>query len=185
MTSTMARLVLAMLLLPASGAVFLLAFVAVIRPTRPPDVLSLLFVWLVVYLFASAYWVALWWRTVNWHRRRVVRTFGISALSLASGVAAGIACAALGRWVPVQIAVLVGGGIVPIAWVLGTVVIWRETPDERASRLAILGSAVLCPRCGYNLAGLREARCPECGASFTLDQLLATQPRAAEAAETE
>lgn len=28
-----------------------------------------------------------------------------------------------------------------------------------------------CPACGYNMRGLTEARCPECGAEFTLDQL--------------
>jgi predicted Zn-ribbon and HTH transcriptional regulator len=30
-----------------------------------------------------------------------------------------------------------------------------------------------CPNCGYNLTGLREARCPECGSQFTLDELFA------------
>jgi len=59
---------------------------------------------------------------------------------------------------------------------LGTVIAWRETPRERADRLARLGAAIVCPLCGYNLAGFREARCPECGGSFTLDQLAATQP---------
>lgn len=31
---------------------------------------------------------------------------------------------------------------------------------------------VPCPSCGYNLRGLREARCPECGSSFTIEQLV-------------
>lgn len=31
-----------------------------------------------------------------------------------------------------------------------------------------------CPKCGYNLTGLREARCPECGATYTLDELVVT-----------
>jgi DNA-directed RNA polymerase subunit RPC12/RpoP len=30
---------------------------------------------------------------------------------------------------------------------------------------------IACPSCGYNLRGLKEAKCPECGAEFTLDQL--------------
>jgi rubrerythrin len=38
-------------------------------------------------------------------------------------------------------------------------------------------SNVSCPSCGYNLTGLNEARCPECGAKFTLDELFAAQPR--------
>ena len=28
-----------------------------------------------------------------------------------------------------------------------------------------------CPACGYDLTGLHEARCPECGRSYTLDEL--------------
>ena len=61
---------------------------------------------------------------------------------------------------------------------LATVLIWRETPHERVERLSQLGTAgVCCPICGYNLTGLSTAQCPECGAKFTLDQLMATQPR--------
>lgn len=28
-----------------------------------------------------------------------------------------------------------------------------------------------CPKCGYNLSGLRQCRCPECGAEYTLEEL--------------
>ena len=31
---------------------------------------------------------------------------------------------------------------------------------------------ISCPLCGYNLRGLTEARCPECGSKFTWDELL-------------
>jgi hypothetical protein len=34
---------------------------------------------------------------------------------------------------------------------------------------------VRCPVCDYSMAGLREAKCPECGSEFTLDQLVAGQ----------
>ncbi len=34
---------------------------------------------------------------------------------------------------------------------------------------------VICPACGYSLIGLREARCPECGEQFTLDELIRRQ----------
>ena len=74
---------------------------------------------------------------------------------------------------------LLGGGTVPIVWVLATVLLWRETNAERVARMSnLIGNpTVVCPFCGYNLSGLREARCPECGNSFTLDQLAASQPR--------
>jgi len=184
MTATMARLVLAMLLLPAAGAVFLLSFFALARPSGPPRILQIVIVWLVIYAFVAVYWVLLWRSLVRWTAARVARTAVVSGLALLVGTAAGFLFTALAPWAPGQIVVLVAGGTVPITWVLGTVVIWRETPRERADRLQRLGASVVCPLCGYNLAGLREVRCPECGGSFTLDQLAATQPRpAAEAGE--
>lgn len=32
--------------------------------------------------------------------------------------------------------------------------------------------AIHCPTCGYNLTGLPENRCPECGTAFKRDQLI-------------
>ncbi len=55
---------------------------------------------------------------------------------------------------------------------------WRETRAERANRLRLMGvNAIACPSCGYNLTGLSEARCPEYGSRFTLDQLVASLAR--------
>jgi len=34
---------------------------------------------------------------------------------------------------------------------------------------------VMCPNCGYRLNGLNEIRCPECGATFTIDELIRAQ----------
>jgi rubrerythrin len=60
-------------------------------------------------------------------------------------------------------------------WLIGTAIIWRETAKERGERLRHMGIHTLtCPNCGYNLTGLREAKCPECGAAYTLDQLYAS-----------
>ncbi len=45
--------------------------------------------------------------------------------------------------------------------------------SRSSSRARIVtGDDVPCPSCGYNLRGLREARCPECGSSFTIEQLV-------------
>jgi hypothetical protein len=65
---------------------------------------------------------------------------------------------------------------VPIVWVLLTVLIWRETAGERIARLKTAGSQIVsCPLCGYNMTGLIESRCPECGSRYTVDELLASQ----------
>ncbi|MBU0640172.1 MAG: hypothetical protein KKB50_15005 [Planctomycetes bacterium] len=34
---------------------------------------------------------------------------------------------------------------------------------------------VNCPDCGYSLIGLRDLRCPECGRTFTIDELIRAQ----------
>lgn len=179
MTATVARLVLAMLLLPATGAVFIFSMliVATRNTGGPPPVHLLLVLWAVVYAFIAAYWLLLWRGVVLWNPWRIRWTVIASVAALVAGAALTLAVLILSRsQIPAGIATLIGGGTVPITWCLATVAIWRETKAERASRLA-LGSAapVACPLCGYSLAGLREARCPECGSEFTLDQLLAAQ----------
>jgi len=55
------------------------------------------------------------------------------------------------------------------AAVLFTFLLWRSgyVRGWRAAR----STPPTCPACGYNLTGLSECRCPECGASYRLDQL--------------
>ncbi|HEX8322928.1 MAG TPA: hypothetical protein VF595_03350 [Tepidisphaeraceae bacterium] len=178
MTRTVVRLILAMLLLPFTGAVFIVLFLTLIPMSGPPPTARLLLMWSALYLFVGTYWVLLWGDMVPWNRRRVTLTVLATVLSLAGGVAVGLGCRAINRQVPPPIAVLIGGGTVPITWVLATVLLWRETAAERLGRLTAHGMPALeCPLCGYNLAGLTEARCPECGASFTLEQLVLARPR--------
>jgi hypothetical protein len=177
MTRTIARLILAMLLLPATGAVFLLTVFVAVPGGRPPTAGGLLALWGVVYLFIAVYWLVLWRGVVRWTRRRVLMTAGATGLALVGGAAFGAVSLAINPRMPPPIAILLGGGFVPIVWVLATVLVWTETRAERADRLRALGGprAVTCPVCGYSLTGLMEARCPECGGRFTLDQLLAAQ----------
>lgn len=78
------------------------------------------------------------------------------------------------------------GGISAILlWLVSTCLIWRETKEERSSRLKGASSqTIACPNCGYNLTGLRATMCPECGTTYTIDELLSAQP-AMEASEIE
>jgi hypothetical protein len=178
MTRTVARLILAMLLLPATGAVFILLFLALIPMSGPPPLGRLLLLWSALYVFVGTYWIMLWRDMVPWNRRRIRLTALATVLSLAGGVAVALASIAVNRQVPPPIAALIGGGTVPITWVLATVLLWRETAAERLARLTAHGMPVIaCPLCGYNLAGLSEARCPECGGSFTLEQIVLARPR--------
>ena len=46
-------------------------------------------------------------------------------------------------------------GLLCLAYLVTTVIVWQETPLERANRVRISNrSAVTCPACGYNLTGL-------------------------------
>src|SRR5437762_10805919 len=171
MTATIARLILAMLILPATGAVFLLTFILIVARSGwpgPPTLLSVSALWTIVYAFVATYWILLWRTTVKWTAARVRNTALAALLALAGGVGFALAAVTVNRQVPAGIALLLGGGTVPIVWVLATVLLWRETRTERVARMSKRANSptVLCPICGYNLTGLREARCPECGGSF-------------------
>jgi len=166
-----------MLILPVTGALFVLLFSALIGGGGPPGVATLVGIWVIIYAFIGAYWVLLWRSAIRWTRQRVILTILAAPAALVLGALAGTLSFQLMRGAAVELAFLVGGGVPPIAWVVATVPIWTETPRERIERLSSAGrDTVCCPVCGYNLTGLHEARCPECGSRFTLDQLVATQP---------
>jgi len=66
---------------------------------------------------------------------------------------------------------LVAGAAVVWLW-MGYVERWR------AGRPVVTEEGtvnVVCPDCGYSMVGLRELRCPECGAAFALDEIIRLQ----------
>lgn len=178
MTRLIARLILAMLILPFTGTIVVvwMAAIATIVTAGPPPAVAILMMWVVVYAFVAIYWTYLWRDLICWNARRVRGTiaFGLVAI-MSSALLCGLLTFGFGA--PLFGAIGFGGGVAPIIWVLATVLIWRETPQERIERLSRLGAeSISCPVCGYNMTGLRESRCPECGSQFTLDQLVASQP---------
>lgn len=176
MTQLVSRLLLAILVFPLSIALFLMVTALVTRMRGTPPAILAVAIWAVVYTFIAGYWWAIWRDLVRWTpaRRQATLVAGVLALLAASVLAALIF--AFAAPVPGFPALLLGGAIAPVVWVFGTVLIWRETPAERAERLRNAGGNVIaCPVCGYNLTGLREARCPECGGSFKLEEILAAQ----------
>ncbi len=165
-----------MLLLPLTGAVLVLFVSVFAGRSGPPATLEVVGMWATVYAFVGIYWVLLWRGLVRWTPQRRRKTYLTAPLALFAGALVG-ACLRYLLRLPLEVVVLVGGGVIPITWVLATVLVWRETPQERVQRLTASGTDfICCPVCGYNMTGLREARCPECGSRFTLDQLLTAQP---------
>lgn len=63
-----------------------------------------------------------------------------------------------------------------LLFVVGTTAVWVPIPRFRRRRDVDPTLRVPCPDCGYNLRGLTEARCPECGGQFTLEQLIIVKP---------
>lgn len=65
----------------------------------------------------------------------------------------------------------VAGGVALVAWLPAFFDLERGRPvtgpDGRVN--------VHCPDCGYAMAGLHTAVCPECGRKFTLDELIRVQ----------
>jgi hypothetical protein len=176
MTRLVARLVLAMMILPATGALFVIMFALLVR-SGPPIAGQVLLLWGVIYAFDGVYWVLLWRSSVRWTRQWVWLTAASAPVAILAGSFIALFISLLASRIPAAISLLLAGGFPPVIWVLAAVLIWRETPEERIERLsASAHEAISCPVCGYNLTGLREAACPECGSAFTLDGLLRSQP---------
>jgi hypothetical protein len=172
MSGLVARILLAMLMLPAAGAVALVVFpqASMGNPHRTACGVT----GIVTFLFVIAYWTLLWRRSVAWTQHRIVWTVIVATLCGLGGVATHYVFRSpyylsSSDWIaPLA---------TPLAWTILTTLLWRETPFERAQRLrATNKNAVVCPACGYNLTGLQSTRCPECGKLYTLDELFASQP---------
>jgi hypothetical protein len=135
------------------------------------------------WIFVGAWWFLLWRKSVRWTGGRIVFTLAATGLSLLMAAAV---YSLVKNIVDSNFGSFIGSTCAPMLWLVGTIFAWRETRAERAERVSrSTRGAVACPTCGYNLTGLREARCPECGSQFTLDQLLAVQRDAGAAGPSE
>lgn len=170
MSQLVARLLLAIMVFPISIVLFVLSLFAYTRGNAP-TLGTASGAWATVLSFIALYWLWVWKDVVRWTRWRRLLTLiaGAGAIGFSAAVAILINDA-------IQVpgaAVMLSGTLAPIAWVFSTILIWRESRAERMERVRNESAgAVSCPLCGYNLTGLREARCPECGGQFTLQDLL-------------
>ncbi|MGA2582770.1 MAG: zinc ribbon domain-containing protein [Tepidisphaeraceae bacterium] len=132
------------------------------------------------WFFIAVYWFLLWKSGIKWNGRRIYRSYLAAAAAATFGLAAGVLAAQISQMGPDWgFGTFVGGVLAILLWLIATVFIWRESANERTRRISQSNrSAITCPTCGYNLTGLTESRCPECGSKFTLDELLALQPHA-------
>ncbi len=175
MSRLLARIMLALLMLPLAATVYAVVIVVLMEGIfgYSNDLAAFMVTNLITAAFVGIYWTMLWRRTVRWSTRRITLT--ISSVIGATVISAGIGASV--SFVDDSFAAFVAGVSAMLLWLTATVFIWRETTDERAMRLRSAGTeAIVCPSCGYNLTGLRQTACPECGASYTIDELVASQP---------
>lgn len=114
-------------------------------------------------------WWAVWRTLVHWTSGRIGLT--ILAAAGALGIARLIVLGNdlfLGGDIHAVHPWDLGGDCAAAVWIGATAYLWRGGPARHIPRLP-------CPRCGYDLRGLHEARCPECGTQYTLDGLFAAQ----------
>jgi len=171
----LSRILLSLLMLPLAAVFYMLVLIWLMKVVfgYRNDEIAFGLTNAITAVFVSVYWILLWRGTVRWTARRVLLTVGAAGVALFVGVIVGIAAATLDD----EFGWFVGGVVWILLWLTATVLIWRETSLERRNRVQSAGVDTLaCPRCGYNMTGLRESTCPECGAAFTISELLACQP---------
>ena len=176
MTPLVARLALAVLLLPLSGVFSsCMSYVTIRGSAWPPPTDLAMVDWFLLNAFVATYWMLLWYRQIIWTEKRIGWTWFVTGISLGIGLLA-IYCFTSFAQMDMASAIFTTKQIVPVFWILGTVLVWKETPHERLEWLQAQDTGeVACPICKYCLTGLRETRCPECGTEFTIDELFCAQ----------
>jgi hypothetical protein len=176
-----ANLLLSVLLIPLAGVVYLIAFFFSDhrRNGRVDEETSMIIGGLSAWTFIAFYWICLWRKNITWSNRRLTLT----CFSFFAAAMLAIVLGAFTASVQEEVGYFIGTMAAPLIWLVGTILIWRETETERAVRLAAATGKekVVCPTCGYNMSGLKSTQCPECGSEFTLDALIAAQPSLAQA----
>ncbi len=175
MSRLLARIMLALLMLPLATIVYMVVIITLheMRIFRRSDVTAFIITDMVAAAFVAGYWTLIWRKSVRWSPKRIRLTLIAAALAMIIGFGSG----AIMSFVDDTFGAFIGGVIAILLWLMFTVLIWRESKEERAARISVSDiPAVVCPDCGYNLTGLRQTTCPECGSSYTINELLASQP---------
>jgi uncharacterized paraquat-inducible protein A len=183
------RILLSIFMFPLAGMCYVLAVVVgeqALRSStsnvsgvgyRDRELMMFLSADVLTWGFVALYWCLLWRTGVQWDKRRIAGTLVSVIGAVVAGVfAAVLSASAFSVGDGSGFGAFVGGIVAIMLWLIATIFLWRETAAERARRVVgSTKSAITCPTCGYNLTGLTESRCPECGSRFTLDELLALQ----------
>ena len=172
MSNLLARLLLAVILLVSAPLLYVTVLFVLEMGLQRPDFEALFASSVIVAAWVVIGWILIWHSQVKWTSARGKMTFFSMLWSVGAAFLVGTLVNHLSVRGSPDLGVLSGFVCWFVVWLVSTVVIWRESAIERVRRLGeISDSALLCPACGYNLTGLHQARCPECGKQYTLDEL--------------
>lgn len=175
MPRVIARIVLALLMIPAA---FVLYIVVMIIGTEVlfgwDEEAAFTFATVVTWCFVAVFWILIWRGSIRWTAERMLLTFGAFVIAAVLGIGAGVMGAlAIDE---LSFGIFLGGIVSMVGWLIATVFIWRDTRAERIARYSSDPKRLVCPACGYSMSELRSAQCPECGAQYTIQQLINLQP---------
>lgn len=182
MTPGIVRLAVGFSLIPLLPAVFFIIVLLLDDFFSLEDRLSFSISYGLCGIIAVSIWLLAWRRAICWTSRRRWMTALLVAAALAS---------AFSPFVPdihdvVDTVIKVWPVLMLAVWFAGTAWVWRLQPGEWPAdhfeiKSGAIGSQspnpkesirVACGQCRYDLRGLREARCPECGWTTTVDDLV-------------
>ena len=182
MSQLIARLVLSALIIPLATLVYSITAYIAFRRSYGGSSVSEVSIFttcsLVSWAFIAICWVGLWRHGVVWSTKRKCLTVIWPFATALIGVLTAFGFGAFTSSYESEVGYFFASASIPLIWLIGTILIWRETSAERDIRLQSTDAdAITCAVCGYNLTGLTEARCPECGTTFTLSDLFGRQPK--------
>jgi hypothetical protein len=174
MPRALPHLVLALACLIAVPVVYVISFKWIEEIAFPPDRTALLISDVVTGALFLGAWILIWRNRLVWTTGLFLKTVLCVLAGLVAGGLAYFAIVAQTSSLD-EVGIIVAG----LAWfavvVGGTGLIWFTEPaSARRFESADDSRPVTCPKCGYNMTGLKQARCPECGTQYTLDELFTT-----------
>jgi hypothetical protein len=130
----------------------------------------------VVFLFAATLYVAVLFWIWSRHRRKRVLWLG-GAMTVGIGLVAILLGILVDIWFSGDEEFLICG--IVLAAIGLALAGWTRLYHRHVGGRALFDEsgvlALQCPSCGYSMVGLKEARCPECGQEYTLNDLMARQ----------
>jgi hypothetical protein len=169
MEPLLTRVLLTIVLWPAAHVLYIASFLLMERRLQ----YDYAFLWsaIAVGFLIVAWFILVWRRHLLWTSTRWWLTVLSVPAAVLVSVLTYVGLELLWSYRGPEFSAFIGSLVGLALWPVMAVILWRETPEERRRRTL----KVSCPACGYDLQGLTECRCPECGEQYTIDQLYAGQ----------